>query len=647
VKFWIFLALLFGFNSFAAIDPLTDAGDRKLVGSGIISSALMSSDPEMRVRAAFVLGRMQDTRGLDPLLKLLKDPNERVREAAVFNAGQYGWKTGAGREAEIQAALTPLLSETGFSVRKSAVEALGKVGLANTPELVLPYLSDRHADVRAEAALALARYRAVLKMRQPDQGLAELAQPVMEALLKLQTDRAPQARKALAFYFSRNADGRGEAAMAKLTHDRDQWVRLFALGGLAKMKAKGSKKDIVRELSDVKYYLRLAALNALIASEVKVSEYPKLASDSSWHVRAAYARGLNVKDADEAESLKKILKADPSLSVKVEAIKSLAKDPGFDVTPFLTNPEWPLREAAVQSSGAIAQKDREAKLIIAFGDENKNVKAAALEALASISTATAFEQIKAALTSNELSIRGTAVSALAERKELDVLELAWKTYMNSMDPRWVELREEIVGQLAKSQSSNAGKYLRVAAKDPAPSVGMLALEALIKRGEKDLPAPAVISNLSFTPYRDLTFTKNPVAVFETNKGTFKVEAFAKEAPVHTANFIGQVKAGLYNGLLWHRVVSNFVVQGGDPDGTGWGDAGYSMRWEVNRIPFERGTLGMPRATGFDTGGVQLFFNHVPTPHLDSLYTVFGRVTEGMAIVDKLERGDKIVRAHAE
>jgi cyclophilin family peptidyl-prolyl cis-trans isomerase len=105
-----------------------------------------------------------------------------------------------------------------------------------------------------------------------------------------------------------------------------------------------------------------------------------------------------------------------------------------------------------------------------------------------------------------------------------------------------------------------------------------------------------------------------------------------------------VNAGFYDGLPWHRVISNFVAQGGDPDGTGFGGAGYSLRAEINRRPFARGALGMPRSQGFDTGGGQLFFSHVPTPHLDGQYTVFGQIIRGADVIDRLERGDLILRA---
>jgi cyclophilin family peptidyl-prolyl cis-trans isomerase len=92
------------------------------------------------------------------------------------------------------------------------------------------------------------------------------------------------------------------------------------------------------------------------------------------------------------------------------------------------------------------------------------------------------------------------------------------------------------------------------------------------------------------------------------------------------------------------VVSGFVVQGGDPRGSGWGDGGISLRDEINPLSFDRGTVGMPKA-GKDTGGCQLFITHVPTPHLDGRYTVFGKVVSGMDAVDRLEPGDRIRRAY--
>jgi cyclophilin family peptidyl-prolyl cis-trans isomerase len=111
-----------------------------------------------------------------------------------------------------------------------------------------------------------------------------------------------------------------------------------------------------------------------------------------------------------------------------------------------------------------------------------------------------------------------------------------------------------------------------------------------------------------------------------------------------SNFVRLVREGFYDGLPWHRVVPNFVIQGGDPLGSGWGGPGYALPDEINRRRFLRGTVGMPKA-GKDTGGCQIFITHAPTPHLDGNYTVFGQVTSGLDVVDQIEVGDSIERAY--
>ena len=132
-------------------------------------------------------------------------------------------------------------------------------------------------------------------------------------------------------------------------------------------------------------------------------------------------------------------------------------------------------------------------------------------------------------------------------------------------------------------------------------------------------------------------------VLETEKGEIEIALAVAEAPAHTESFLKNAAAGFYDGTIWHRVVSGFVIQGGDPRGSGSGDGGFSLRDEISALPFERGTVGMAKADK-DTGSCQLFIMHAPAPHLDGRYTVFGRVTRGMDVVDAIEPGDKIRRA---
>ncbi len=107
------------------------------------------------------------------------------------------------------------------------------------------------------------------------------------------------------------------------------------------------------------------------------------------------------------------------------------------------------------------------------------------------------------------------------------------------------------------------------------------------------------------------------------------------------NFLQLAGQGFYDGLGFHRVVPDFVVQAGDPRGDGWGGPGYSIRDEANMLPFERGTLGMA-LSGPHTGGSQFFVTLGRQPHLDGEYTAFGRVVEGLAILDLLVQGDRIL-----
>ena len=111
--------------------------------------------------------------------------------------------------------------------------------------------------------------------------------------------------------------------------------------------------------------------------------------------------------------------------------------------------------------------------------------------------------------------------------------------------------------------------------------------------------------------------------------------------MHTVqNFINLAQDGFYDGLLFHRVVPNFVAQGGCPLKSGWGDPGYSIRCEYSPLPYVRGMVGMAHA-GKDTGGCQFFVTHSDQRHLDGRYTIFGRVTDGMDVVDDLRVEDYI------
>ena len=131
------------------------------------------------------------------------------------------------------------------------------------------------------------------------------------------------------------------------------------------------------------------------------------------------------------------------------------------------------------------------------------------------------------------------------------------------------------------------------------------------------------------------------ALFETDRGTIRVELFADKAPLTVANFVNLARRGFYDGLNFHRVIPDFMIQGGCPEGSGRGGPGYRFEDETaNGVPHERGVLSMANA-GPNTNGSQFFITHVATPWLDGKHTVFGKVVEGLEAVDKVQQGDHI------
>ena len=132
-----------------------------------------------------------------------------------------------------------------------------------------------------------------------------------------------------------------------------------------------------------------------------------------------------------------------------------------------------------------------------------------------------------------------------------------------------------------------------------------------------------------------------IANFDTDRGQIRVELAPEKAPLTVANFVNLARRGFYNGLNFHRVINDFMIQGGCPEGSGRGGPGYRFEDETsNGLRHERGVLSMANA-GPNTNGSQFFITHVPTPWLDGKHTVFGKVVAGMDVVDAVKQGDRI------
>jgi peptidyl-prolyl cis-trans isomerase B (cyclophilin B) len=134
------------------------------------------------------------------------------------------------------------------------------------------------------------------------------------------------------------------------------------------------------------------------------------------------------------------------------------------------------------------------------------------------------------------------------------------------------------------------------------------------------------------------------AVIKTEKGDITLELYPNEAPGTVANFEKLANSGFYDGLTFHRVIPDFVIQGGDPNGDGTGGPGYTIKCETEGNPHKHGTGALSMAhAGKDTGGSQFFITHSPQPHLDGVHTVFGQVIDGMDVVYKIRQGDVMTK----
>ncbi len=153
-----------------------------------------------------------------------------------------------------------------------------------------------------------------------------------------------------------------------------------------------------------------------------------------------------------------------------------------------------------------------------------------------------------------------------------------------------------------------------------------------KRGTKPI-------NIDIRRYE---MAQNPIVTFVMeNGGTFKAELYPEIAPQSVNNFISLIKKGFYDGLIFHRVIPGFMIQGGDPEGTGMGGPGYSIKGEFeingfkNDLKHTKGVLSMARSMMPDSAGSQFFIMHETSPHLDGQYAAFGKITEGQDVVDAI------------
>ena len=249
------------------------------------------------------------------------------------------------------------------------------------------------------------------------------------------------------------------------------------------------------------------------------------------------------------------------------------------------------------------------------------------------------------LSHSDVVVRSTAADLIGDLPPSEANTRALiSAFANTKNDRLNDAALSILDSLGKQKTNTANEAIKGALTSEDPLIRRRAVAQLKTNGVGDFSASigtVKTSNTRLDYIRALSRSGRSVqAVVTTSKGSFTIDFFPNEAPLTVDNFVRLAQRGYFRGITIHRVVPNFVIQDGDPRGDGNGGPGYQIRCEINEVPYERAAVGMA-LSGKDTGGSQWFVTHSRQPHLDGGYTVFGRVTSGMEVVDSIVRGDVI------
>ncbi len=589
-------------------------------------------NPVYRAEAAMAFASVQDSAALQPLIKLLHDPAAAVRSASAYALGQIG-------SSQAQDALMEAISAEGnLTGKANMLEALGKICTAKG----LLYLSDFQVRNDSEAAgCAWGIYRAGLR------NIVSLESQNKAATL-LQPASPYRARLAAANFFSRSVNAEELLPhQAQLTvnahHDTSPHVRLASVLALGKITAIEIQDTLAMLYeSDPDYRVRVSALRAVGDTKPlhQVLFQGLNAKNPNVAVVASEVLLANASHIDEAHSLLPLLDH-PNSRVRANIIAAFLKlDPekgsalAANVKEHIQKTKNSYKKAALlKALGA----DPESYRFVedqTFNTKVPVVSTYGMESLMAMRFSKDFpdtlaphfrEIFQRGILSGDMAMIGLAASAI--RNPLFTKDGFYKdigflyTAKNKLElPEDIETLIELQKTIDYAEGVLAGSTKQnVKSEAPANPYN----HPIDWEGVKKVPVTQKVS-------------------IATDRGTITLQLVVEDAPGSVINFLSLVRQGFYNGRFFHRVVPNFVAQGGCPRGDGWGGTDYSIRSEFAPLSYEEGYVGMASA-GKDTESCQWFITHNPTPHLDGRYTIFAKVASGMDIVHLLEVGDKILK----
>ncbi len=599
----------------------------------------LKGDAALREDLAVALGRSGDRAGRPILEGLLIDESPAVRRAAAFGLGVLG-------DPQAQAALLLAERDPDRETGTLAVEALGKLG-THVVDVLEPLLPLPEGERWARLLPGLFRFKEETTVSLGEKGLA-------------QTD--PALHLQAAYALSRNPLPSALPTLRKLLADGDPRVRAWAARALGIV---GTGED-------------LAALRPLLDDAGDPHAGPVI---QALHSARGLVAGNKAKPLEDWTPRLRTLMDDPRPGVRASAFEAA----GVWARPELgealaarieTGEPWE-KGAALVALAAGKYPQAAARISSAAASDNVALRARAAEAAGLLGLPTEADVLTRLIADASPRVRAAAVGAwlAADAKAGNVARKA----LTDPDPTVREaaldwLTEHPVAPFAELQAALPGVYregleemglaelkaltargkaepLEKAAVvdllEKAAAAGPFVLrreagESLARLGQTKIPAPGPATRQEADAYRQvLQRTHRPRTVeIRTQRGTITVRLACPEAPLTCLNFLQLAAQGYFDGLTFHRVVPDFVIQGGDPKGDGSGGPGYVIRDEINRLRYIRGAVGMALA-GPDTGGSQFFIALSPQPHLDGGYTVFGQVVAGDAVLDQIRIGDRI------
>jgi len=617
------------------------------------------------------------------LLRLLADDEARTRRRAALAAGRVGLP-------DAIPALQQALGDSEFEVRQMAAFALGLIGDPSARPALLNALKDSEPIVQGRSAEALgtigdksdapaiaAMVKALvqggaLTNVAPDDLAWPLAPPVeatrlgLYALVRLgsydgiasdvlDANGAPISTWwPVAYALGRAGDARAVPALTALLATPGRFTAAFAARGLGALKAQnaaGALRDIVdkrqRDPAIVVEAIRaLAAIRDPASRPVFEKILAEGEGDSTLRLEAANA--LAALHSPESLDFVIDLMSDTAPAVRGAAIRALA---AIDIETFLTalsgldpDRDWTVRVAQAEALATLPGSQGQARLVSMLPDRDQRVVPAVLKALIAAKAPDAQRILIDRLKADDFVVRETAAAGLAELKATAAAPALVDAYRATAGDSTYVARAAILTALNTLDPATARPMLQQVLQDKDWALRVKAAMLLRDQGVTDTAAamrPAPVRPMDDATRQYLVAPQfSPHAFIQTDRGAIEIELAITEAPVTVANFIDLAHKGFFNGIAIHRVVPDFVVQDGDPRGDGEGGPGYTLRDELNELPYLRGTVGMA-LDWKDTGGSQFFITHSPQPHLDARYTVFGHVVNGIEVVDRIQPWDVI------